>query len=215
MPLEAAKVQDIIPQTQTARVGPMKLTPDMLLNGYCQGIFPMAEPDGTLYWYDPDPRAILPLDALHIPRSLGRRLRKRDFEVRFNSAFGQVIRKCAEPGPGREETWISDDIIESFSLLHDSGFAHSVETWMGGELVGGLYGVSVGGFFAGESMFSRQTNASKIALVALVERLRRRKFGVMDVQFTSDHLSRFGVTEISRKSYKSRLKKALEIETAF
>jgi len=193
----------------------MKLTPEIVLNGYCQGIFPMAEPDGTLYWYDPDPRAILPLDALHIPRSLGRRLRKRDFEVRFNSAFGQVIRKCAEPGPGREETWISDDIIESFSLLHDSGFAHSVETWMGGELVGGLYGVSVGGLFAGESMFSRQTDASKIALVALVERLRRHEFGVLDVQFTSDHLSRFGVTEVSRKAYKSLLKKALEIETEF
>ena len=193
----------------------MKLTPEIVLNGYCQGIFPMAETDGTLYWYDPDPRAILPLDALHIPRSLGRRLRKRDFEVRFNSAFGQVIRKCAEPGPGREETWISDDIIESFSLLHDSGFAHSVETWMGGELVGGLYGVSVGGLFAGESMFSRQTDASKIALVALVERLRRHEFGVLDVQFTSDHLSRFGVTEVSRKAYKSLLKKALEIETEF
>ena len=193
----------------------MKLTPEMVLNGYCQGIFPMAEPDGTLYWYDPDPRAILPLDALHIPRSLGRRLRKKDFEVRFNTAFGRVIRKCAEPGPGREETWISDDIIESFSLLHDSGFAHSVETWMGGELVGGLYGVSVGGLFAGESMFSRQTDASKIALVALVERLRRHEFGVLDVQFTSDHLSRFGVTEVSRKAYKSLLKKALEIETDF
>ena len=193
----------------------MKLTPDMVLNGYCRGIFPMAEPDGTVYWYDPDPRAILPLDALHIPRSLGRRLRKKDFEVRFNSAFGRVVRACAEPGPGREETWISDDIIESFSLLHDSGFAHSVETWMAGELVGGLYGVSVGGFFAGESMFSRRRDASKIALVALVERLRRRAFGVLDVQFTSDHLARFGVTEISRKAYKSLLKKALEIETDF
>ena len=193
----------------------MKLTPEIVLNGYCQGIFPMAETDGTLYWYDPDPRAILPLDALHIPRSLGRRLRKKDFEVRFNTAFGRVIRKCAEPGPGREETWISDDIIESFSLLHDSGFAHSVETWVGGELVGGLYGVSVGGLFAGESMFSRQTDASKIALVALVERLRRHEFGVLDVQFTSDHLSRFGVIEISREAYKSRLKKALEIETDF
>lgn len=193
----------------------MKLTPEMVLNGYCQGIFPMAEADGSLYWYDPDPRAILPLDALHIPRSLGRRLRKKDFEIRFNSAFGRVIRKCAELGPGREETWISDDIIESFSLLHESGFAHSVETWMEGELVGGLYGVSVGGFFAGESMFSRQTDASKIALVALVERLRRREFGVLDVQFTTQHLSRFGVREIPRKAYKSLLKKALEIETGF
>ena len=175
----------------------------------------MAEADGTLYWYDPDPRAILPLEALHIPRSLGRRLRKKDFEIRFNSAFGRVIRKCAEPRPGREETWISDDIIESFSLLHESGFAHSVETWMDGKLVGGLYGVSVGGFFAAESMFSRQTDASKIALVALVERLRRREFGVLDVQFTTDHLSRFGAREIPRKAYKSLLKKALEIETGF
>ena len=175
----------------------------------------MAEADGTLYWYDPDPRAILPLDALHIPRSLGRRLRKKDFEIRFNSAFGRVIRKCGELGPGREETWISDDIIESFSLLHESGFAHSVETWMDGKLVGGLYGVSVGGFFAAESMFSRQTDASKIALVALVERLRRREFGVLDVQFTTDHLSRFGVREIPRKAYKSLLKEALKIETGF
>ena len=180
-----------------------------------RGYFPWPRRTVPATWYDPDPRAILPLDALHVPRSLGRRLRKKDFEIRYNSAFGRVIRKCAEPGPGREETWISDDIIESFRLLHDSGFAHSVETWVEGELVGGLYGVSVGGFFAGESMFSRQTDASKIALVALVERLRRRAFGVLDVQFTSDHLRRFGVTEISRKAYKSLLKKALEIETDF
>jgi leucyl/phenylalanyl-tRNA--protein transferase len=193
----------------------MKLTQEMILNGYCQGIFPMAEPDGTLYWYDPNPRAILPLDALHIPRSLGSRLRRKDYEVRFDSAFDQVIRRCAEPGPGREETWISDDIIESFSLLHESGFAHSVETWMDGELVGGLYGVSVAGLFAGESMFSGRTDASKIALIALVDRLRERGFGVLDVQFSTDHLTRFGVTEISRSAYKSLLKKALEIDTDF
>src|SRR6185503_6130840 len=149
----------------------MKLTPHVLLNAYSQGIFPMADEDGTIYWYDPDPRAILPLPTFHLPRSLARTIHRGNFEVRVDTAFREVMEACAEPTPGREVTWINSEIVGAYCELHALGFAHSIETWIEGELAGGLYGVSLGGFFAGESMFSRATDSSKIGLVYLVARL--------------------------------------------
>lgn len=193
----------------------MKLTPHLLLNAYSQGIFPMADDDGTIYWYDPDPRAIIPLDSFHIPRSLARTVRQGGFEIRFDTAFWAVMQACAEPGPSREKTWISQEILLAYTELHQLGFAHSVETWIDNRLVGGLYGVSLGGLFAGESMFSRVTDASKIALVYLVERLRQRGFALLDTQFMTEHLRRFGTVEISRTEYKTRLAHALTIWTQF
>ena len=193
----------------------MKLPPAMLLTAYCQGCFPMAEDNGTIYWYDPDPRTIIPLDQFHIPRSLARRIRRGGFTVRFNTAFRQVMQKCAEPAPGRESTWISGELIEVYCRLHELGFAHSVETWMAGELVGGVYGVSLAGLFAGESMFSRRTDASKIALVSLVARLTERGHTLFDVQFTTSHLQRFGAVEISRARYRRLLANALTQDVSF
>ncbi|UCD49868.1 MAG: leucyl/phenylalanyl-tRNA--protein transferase [Phycisphaerales bacterium] len=187
----------------------MELTPSILLSAYCQGCFPMAEADGTIYWYDPDPRTIIPLDRFHISRSLKRRLRKGDFAVRYDTVFAQVMARCAERAPGREETWISAEFIEAYTRLHELGFAHSVETWMDDELVGGVYGVSIAGLFAGESMFSRKTDASKIALVHLVARLNERGYRLFDVQFTTAHLQRFGAVEIPRVEYQRRLADAL------
>ena len=194
----------------------IKLTPALLLNSYAQGIFPMADTDGAIYWYDPDPRAIIPLDdGFHVPRSLVKRMRRDDYEVRFDYNFPAVMAACAEVGPGREETWISREFIDSYSQLHEAGFAHSVEVWQDGSLAGGLYGVSIRGFFAGESMFSRAADASKIALVALVEHLRRRGFLLLDTQFTTPHLLRFGAREIPRRQYRQWLDKALRTATDF
>lgn len=193
----------------------MRLTPHLLLNAYSQGIFPMAHSDGAIYWYDPDPRAILPLDAFHVPRSLARRIRRGGFELRVDTDFRAVITACAEPAPGRESTWIDAEIIAAYGELHELGFAHSVETWIDGELAGGLYGVALGGLFAGESMFSRATDASKIALVYLVERLKRRRFLLLDVQFMTEHLRRFGAIEIPRQQYQQYLEKAVQVWTRF
>jgi leucyl/phenylalanyl-tRNA--protein transferase len=175
----------------------------------------MAEEDGTVYWYDPDPRTIIPLDQFHIPRSLARRIRRGGFTVRYDAAFRQVMDKCAEPAPGRESTWISAELIEVYCWLHELGFAHSVETWMADELVGGLYGVSLGGLFAGESMFSRRTDASKIALVHLVARLKERGHTLFDVQFTTSHLLQFGAVEIPRARYRRLLANALTQDVSF
>ena len=195
----------------------MELTPHLLLNAYCQGAFPMADDDGdgTIYWYDPDPRAILPLDNFHVPRRLARTVRQGIYEIRFDTAFEQVMRLCAEPLPGRDSTWISADIVAVYTELHEAGFAHSVETWQDGHLVGGLYGVSVCGLFAGESMFSRKRDASKVALVHLVERLKQKGFTLLDTQFTTPHLHQFGVVEISRVEYKLRLHEALKVSAQF
>lgn len=170
----------------------------------------MADDDGTIYWYDPDPRAVIPLDSFHVPRSLARTIRRGRFEVRVDTAFRTVMEACAEPGPGRDVTWISQEFITVYGELHALGFAHSVETWQEGKLVGGLYGVSLGGLFAGESMFSRATDASKVALVYLVERLRRGGFVLLDTQFMTNHLQRFGAIEISRAEYQARLTQALK-----
>lgn len=193
----------------------MNLSPETLLSAYMQGAFPMAHEDGRIYWYAPDPRAVLPLDQLHISRSLHRTIRRGGYDVRVNTAFAAVMAACATPAPGREQTWISEEIIAAYVRLHHLGFAHSVESWDGDELAGGLYGVSIRGFFAGESMFSRQRDASKVALYHLVLRLRDRGFRLLDVQFQTPHLERLGAVEVSRRRYMALLRGALAVDTRF
>ncbi len=190
------------------------LTPQLLLTAYGQGLFPMAHSDG-IYWYDPDPRAILPLDTFTVPRRLARTVRSGRFDIRVDSNFRAVIEACAAPDVGREDTWISPELIDLYTELHTLGFAHSVETWYAGQLVGGLYGVALRGLFAGESMFSRVTDASKVALVHLIERLQCGGYQLLDVQFITPHLARFGAIEIPRSSYKARLAQALQVEATF
>jgi len=194
---------------------PRRLDPRQLLYAYAQGIFPMAHDDGAIYWYDPDPRAILPLDAFHVPRRLARTVRQEPFDVRVDSAFREVIEACAAPAPGRESTWISAEIIEAYDRLHGLGFAHSVEAWQEDQLVGGLYGVAINSFFAGESMFSQERDASKVTLVHLVERLKAKGFLLLDIQFMTDHFRQFGAVEIPRSDYKTRLAEALQKENDF
>jgi leucyl/phenylalanyl-tRNA---protein transferase len=194
---------------------PAELTPELLLYTYSQGIFPMGDEDGEIYWYDPDPRAIIPLETFHVPRSLARRIRQGGFKIRVNSAFRQVITACAEPDQNRQNTWITPPIIDIYCELHRLGYAHSVETWIEGELVGGLYGVALGGLYAGESMFSRATDSSKIALVYLVERLRAHGYVLLDTQFLTPHLQRFGAIEIPRSEYQRRLRRALVTPALF
>ena len=194
----------------------MRLTPDILISAYCQGLFPMAEDDGQIFWYDPNPRAIIPLDAFHVPKRLARRVRHGGFEIRVDYDFRTVMEACAEPRPGHDGTWINDELIAAYANLHRLGFAHSVEAWRDGQLAGGLYGVAIRGLFAGESMFSRETDASKVALVHLVERLRRGGFALLDSQFiATPHMLQFGTIEIPRAEYKRRLAEALAIETTF
>lgn len=189
------------------------LTPDLLVAAYCQGIFPMAdEYDGEIGWYSPDPRAIFPLDDFHVPRSLTKTIRRGVFEIRFDTAFEEVMRACAL---AREETWISEELIQTYTQLHFAGLAHSVEAWHEGELAGGLYGVSLGGAFMGESMFTRVTDASKVCLVALVERLRERGFVLLDSQMPTEHLARFGQIVIPRAEYLRRLARALRLDRSF
>jgi leucyl/phenylalanyl-tRNA--protein transferase len=190
------------------------LTPQLLLTAYSQGIFPMAHTD-DIYWYDPDPRAILPLDTFTVPRRLARTVRSGRFDIRVDTNFRAVIEACAAPDTGREDTWISPELIDLYTELYTMGFAHSVETWYAGQLVGGLYGVALRGLFAGESMFSRVTDASKVALVHLIERLQRGGYQLLDVQFLTPHLARFGAIEIPRSSYKARLARALQIDATF
>lgn len=193
----------------------MDLSPETLLSAYMQGIFPMAHEDGRIYWYSPNPRAILPLDGLHVSQSLRRVLHRGAFDVRFDTDFAAVIAACAAPAPGREQTWISAELQRAYVDLHRLGFAHSVEAWQGAELVGGLYGVSIRGFFAGESMFSRRRDASKVALYYLVQHLRARDFQLLDTQFQTAHLMKMGAVEISRRRYLALLRQALAVKTAF
>lgn len=188
------------------------LDPPLLLNAYASGIFPMAMENGELGWFSPDPRGIIPLDdGFHVPHGLRRTLKKAPFEVRVNTAFGDVMRGCAD----RRETWIDDTIYKSYVRLHALGHAHSVETWRDGELVGGLYGVALGGAFFGESMFSRTADASKVALVALVGRLRDRGYVLLDTQWTTPHLRQFGARDIPRREYMARLRGALAVPAGF
>ena len=188
------------------------LQPEAILAAYRQGYFPMAEHrHGLVHWYTADPRTIIPLDAFHRGRNLRRSLRRREFALTINTAFDDVIRSCAE----REETWISDAIIRAYATLHRRGHAHSVECWNEGILAGGLYGVSIGGAFFGESMFSRRENASKVALAALVERLRERRFLLLDSQFMNEHMRQFGAIEIPRSAYLALLGRAVSADTDF
>lgn len=195
----------------------IRLTPDILIRAYAAGIFPMAESadDPELFWVDPTRRGILPLDAFHVPRRLKRVLRRNVFEVRVDTDFTAVMRGCAEASETRPSTWINDQIIRLYSALFERGAAHSVECWHEGALAGGLYGVSLGAAFFGESMFSRVTDASKVALVELVARLRRGGYRLLDTQFLTPHLARFGGVEISRAHYHRLLAKALRYPAVF
>jgi leucyl/phenylalanyl-tRNA--protein transferase len=182
------------------------IDPLSLLRAYAAGIFPMGLEDGSLGWFSPDPRGILPLEGFHIPKGLRRALKKHSFEIRCDTAFAEVMLGCAD----RESTWIDPVIFNSYTRLHELGFAHSVEAWRAGRLVGGLYGVALRGLFCGESMFSRETDASKICLVHLVERLRRGGYVLLDTQWTTPHLRTFGAIDIPRDSYLDLLEEALE-----
>lgn len=184
---------------------------DLLLHAYRQAVFPMAMEDGEIAWFSPDPRTVIPLDAFHVPHGLKRTLKKRPFEIRINTAFEAVMSGCAQ----REETWIDDRIRASYFELHRLGYAHSVESWQEGRLVGGLYGVALGGAFFGESMFHEVTDASKVALHALVERLRERGFSLLDTQWTTPHLTTFGAIEISRADYQRRLAACVDVDCRF
>jgi leucyl/phenylalanyl-tRNA--protein transferase len=192
-----------------------RLDPETLLTAYCNGIFPMTDPDGRIRWYTADPRGIIPLEAFHVPKSLAQFMRSRSFpfEVRINCDFEGTMRACMSTRP--DGSWISPALIRAYVRLHEMGFAHSVETWKEGKLAGGLYGVSLGGAFFGESMFHYERDASKVALVHLVNRLRERGYELLDTQASTSHLSRFGCIEIPAEEYMRRLSESLEKSCTF
>ena len=189
---------------------------ELLLNAYANGYFPMAmnHDDDEIHWFYPEKRGILPLDQFHVPQSLAKAMRKKPFTVTINRAFPEVIRACADINHARKETWINPAIIRLYTQLWEKGFAHSVECWEDENLVGGLYGVALGGAFFGESMFSKKTNASRIALVHLVELLKSAGYRLLDSQFINDHLRQFGVIEIPREEYLALLQDALNLSVA-
>ncbi len=187
------------------------LPPDLIILAYSQGIFPMAMEDGEIGWFSPDPRGVLPIEDFHVPRGLRRTLRRRSFEVRCDSAFREVMLACA----ARKETWIDERIVAGFCELHARGYAHSVEAWQHGELVGGCYGVALGAAFFGESMFHRVTDASKVALHGLIGRLRAGGFDLLDVQWITPHLAQFGAHYLEREKYLERLRASLKREAIF
>ena len=191
------------------------ITPELLLRAYSIGMFPMSDSadDPELFWVEPEIRGIIPLDEFHVSASLAKAIRKKPFDIRFDTAFDQVVDKCAEAAPDRPSTWINQTIRELYGALHRLGHAHSVEAFENDELVGGLYGVSLGSAFFGESMFSRRTNASKICLVYLVERLKERGFTLLDTQFTTEHLKTFGAVDIPKEAYGILLDRAMEGDT--
>jgi leucyl/phenylalanyl-tRNA---protein transferase len=189
------------------------LSPAVLVRAYKEGIFPMAMPDGEIAWFSPDPRGVIPLDTFHVPSRLKRVLRHGHFEIAIDRGFETVMRACGKNRP--DGTWISEEIIESYLALHRLGLAHSIEAWHAGQLVGGLYGVHIGGAFFGESMFHRETDASKVALVALVDLLTRRGFLLLDIQWVTEHLQQFGATEIPRDAYLRLLARAVKRDCAF
>lgn len=193
------------------------ITPQILLKAYTAGIFPMAESadDDSLYWIDPDKRGVLPLDGFHLPRRLRRTVRSARFTIQIDTAFEQVIDACASEAPDRCGTWINSRIRTLYVQLFHMGYCHSVETWKDGNLVGGLYGVKIGAAFFGESMFTVERDASKVALVHLVARLNHAGFELLDTQFVTEHLSRFGTIEISRKKYHQMLEHALQRDADF
>lgn len=198
-----------MPGTRSKRPG---ITPEILLRAYSIGLFPMAESadDPEIFWVEPELRGIIPLDTFHVSKSLAKKIRQHPFDIRFDTDFEAVIAACAEETSDRPSTWINDTIRSLYSTLHHIGHAHSVEAWEDDELVGGLYGVSLGSAFFGESMFSRRTDASKICLVYLVERLRDRGFTLLDTQFTTEHLKTFGAIDVSKEDYVKMLEKAME-----
>jgi leucyl/phenylalanyl-tRNA--protein transferase len=192
---------------------PVQLDPETLLTAYSQGVFPMGDPDGVIRWYTADPRGILPLEAFHVPGTLRQLVKQGRFEIRINHDFAAVMRACMV---ARDQgSWITEPLITSYTQLHQLGFAHSVEAWKDGELAGGLYGVSLGGAFFGESMFHHVRDASKVALVHLVQRLNERGYELLDTQATTEHLRRFGAIDIPAKDYLQRLRKALPKECTF
>jgi leucyl/phenylalanyl-tRNA--protein transferase len=195
----------------------MEITPQVLLNAYANGIFPMAESadDPGLFWVEPEIRGIIPLEDFHVPRRLARTVRRNTFDIRFDSDFDAVIAACAEETRDRRSTWINQRILMLYHELFEIGHCHSVEAWQDGELVGGLYGVKLGAAFFGESMFSRATDASKVALVHLVERLKTQGFRLLDTQFTTDHLKVFGAKDVPRAEYEIMLHNALMVEADF
>ncbi len=198
-------------------VDPQRPTAALLVSAYSRGIFPMADSrTGRLEWFSPDPRGVIPLDRFHVPRSLARVVRSGRFALRTDTAFEAVMRFCAEARPRREETWIDQRLIEAYVELHEMGHAHSLEAWLDGSMVGGLYGVQLGGAFFGESMFSRPdeggTDASRVCLVHLVELVRSRDYRLLDTQFLNEHLVQFGCVEIPRGTYLARLAGALAVE---
>jgi leucyl/phenylalanyl-tRNA---protein transferase len=193
------------------------LDPELLLSAYASGVFPMAESadDPEIFWVQPDLRGIIPLDDFHVPSSLAKTIRRGVFEIRFDTAFAKVMQGCAQSNSTRPSTWINATIFEAYMKLFNRGHCHSVEAWNKDRLVGGLYGVSLGTAFFGESMFSRMTDASKVCLVYLVERLKSNGFTLLDTQFTTDHLKRFGAIDMSRKKYEKLLAAALTNQAKF
>jgi leucyl/phenylalanyl-tRNA--protein transferase len=193
------------------------LTPEILLSAYAQGLFPMAErrDDPTLFWVSPEKRGVIPLDCFHVPKRLARTVRSNRYRVTSDQTFVKVMRACAAPALGREQSWINDEILRLYTALHAGGHAHSVECWEGDELAGGLYGVSLGAAFFGESMFSANRDASKVALVTLVEMLRGGGFLLLDTQFLTPHLAQFGAYEIPREDYLARLHVAIAREAVW
>lgn len=194
-----------------------RLTPEILLRAYAEGLFPMAERRGDpmLYWVSPEKRGIIPLASFHVPQRLARTVRSGRFTVTSDQAFRDVMLACAAPAAGREESWINDEILRLYTALHAGGHAHSIECWQNGVLVGGLYGVRLGAAFFGESMFSRERDASKVALVHLVDALRRGGFTLLDTQFITSHLAQFGAIEIARAQYLTLLNQALSREAVW
>lgn len=195
--------------------GEVDLTPGTLIEAYCNGVFPMADADQRIRWYTADPRGIIPLDAFHVPKSLAQFMRSRGylFEVRINHDFAATMRACMKVRAGA--TWINEELIAAYIRLHKMRLAHSVEVWHGRKIAGGLYGVSIGGAFFGESMFHYERDASKVALVHLVQRLRERHFELLDTQAATPHLERFGCIEIPAKEYLQRLQKAIRKKCVF
>ncbi len=193
------------------------ITPQILLRAYAAGIFPMAESadDNALYWIEPEERGVFPLEDFHVPRSLKKCVRQRLFDIRVDTAFAEVIAACAASAPGRNTTWINSRIRSLYNQLHRMGCCHAIECWRDGELVGGLYGVRIGAAFFGESMFSRAPNASKVALVHLVARLKAGGFKLLDAQFMTPHLARFGARAIERDRYRKLLDQAIETDADF
>lgn len=193
------------------------IAPDLLLRAYATGVFPMAESadDPEIFWVRPETRGIIPLDGFHVPRSLQKVIRQGRFEIRYDSDFEAVIDGCAEVREDRQKTWINSSIRAAYTRLFHAGHCHTVEAWQQGRLAGGLYGVTLGRVFFGESMFSRERDASKVCLVHLVERLRTRGFVLLDTQFTTPHLKRFGAIDVPRRRYEAMLNEALDGDASF